>query len=79
MNIRKQNADEHTVVGYASVCACAMSRAMCGCSLHPCVCVCANPSDTTDISATIGQDAHNISNSALRNESSYSAQARMIH
>ena len=79
MNIRKQSADDHTVMGYADFCACAAARAMCGCSMHPCTCVCVNPSDTSDISAAIGQNAYSTSNSALRDETSFSAQAKMIH
>lgn len=79
MNIRKQNNDEHTVVGYASVCACAMARATCGCSIQKCYCICVSPSDTIDITASVTQSAYTATNNPLRDQASNSAQAKMIH
>ena len=79
MNIRKQNADEHTVVGYASVCACAMARAMCGCSIEKCYCVCVNPNNTVDVTASVRQAAYTTTNNSLRDQAGNSAQAKMIH
>lgn len=79
MNIRKQNADEHTVVGYASVCACAIARAMCGCSTQVCSTCGCDSTGTIDTKASVTQYGYDALNSALRVQSSNSAQAKMIH
>lgn len=79
MNIRKQSADEHTVIGYADFCACAAPRAMCGCSIQTCSeCGC-DSVGTLDTRASVMQFGYDSLNSGLRDQASYSAQAKMIH
>ncbi len=79
MNIRKQNADEHTVVGYADFCACAAARAMCGCSIQACSTCGCDSSGTVNTKANVTQYGYDALNSGLRDQASYSAQAKMIH
>lgn len=79
MNIRKQSTDEHTVVGYADFCNCAVARAMCGCSIQACNACGCNATGTIDTTASVLQYGYNAYNSGLRDQASNSAQAKMIH
>lgn len=78
MNIRKQNADDHTVMGYASYCACSLAVTLCSCSTTPCYCVCISPYDA-DNTASTGQLVYNKYNSDLKILSSNSAESMATH
>ncbi|MCM1537498.1 MAG: hypothetical protein NC254_03780 [bacterium] len=75
MNIQKQSAEEHTVMGYVDVCACAMPRAMCGCSVQVCACACGD--DNERVSESVKK--YNSINSPSIVQANNSAQAKMNH
>lgn len=76
MNIRKHNADEHTVMGYASYCACSLAVTICSCSTIVCDSPCIDLGGGNMNTATSGQALSTIWNNDLRNHSSNSSQSR---
>lgn len=79
MNIRKQSADEHTVIGYVDFCQCAMPRAVCGCSTQTCVCACQTLNGTIDTKQSVTQYDYTTLNSALSVQNNNSSQSKAIH
>lgn len=78
MNIRKQNADEHTVMGYASYCACKLAVTLCHCSTTACYCPCIKPNDD-DNTVSTGQLVYAKWISDLKTQSSNSAESMATH
>lgn len=79
MNIRKHNADEHTVMGYASYCACSLAVTICSCSTTLCFCACQKPNDDIDSKQAATNFDFDYLNSALKAQSSNSAESTAIH